>query len=64
MGSSFTMVDGEVIMSKVQFVIWFISLDPLKYPDMESLMVNYMKYLEDRTEYGKIDSLFDGILLG
>ena len=64
MGSSFTMVDGEVIMSKVQSVIWFISLDPLKYPDMARLMVNYMKYIEDRTEYGNIDSLFDRILLG
>ena len=54
------------------FLIWLINrynmelnmnLVPLKYLELISAMVNLTESRGNRTEYGKLDDLFDGILL-
>ena len=45
-------------------MLWFLELDFMKHPEMENLMVHQMESIEDVTENGNLDGLFDIISLG
>ena len=61
--SSVIVVDGEVNFLSVEFVIWFIYLNPMRYIQMKNLIIHSMVSSDDGTTYGNIYSLFVGMSL-